>query len=110
MTTLYAFIDTNVVLQCRRLDELPWEACTEVMPREIVVGVPFLMLRELCRLKGRCDARRAQQARSSLSRFRDAFVAGTDVQPPRGTTAPAPSIRGYRRPAIDWSSLPRLDP
>lgn len=69
MTILQVFIDTNLLLQCRKLDQLPWH---ELFDSEVVsILVPRVVRKEIDHLKGDGKGRRSTRAREVSSLFRE---------------------------------------
>lgn len=67
------FPDTNVFLQCRAIQELPWEALTSASEILLLIAVP--VQREIDRLKGDGRGRRAKRARKASQLFRSVVSA-----------------------------------
>lgn len=68
-TVLHFFVDTNLFIQCRPLDQLdwsPWGAYEEV---RLIVSRP--VLREIDRLKNKGNDRVARRARAASAKFRE---------------------------------------
>jgi hypothetical protein len=72
LTRLILFPDTNVFLQCRALQELPWGDATHADEIELLIGAP--VQDEIDRLKGDGNSRRARRARETNSLFRRALA------------------------------------
>lgn len=75
---LIIFPDTNVFLQCRALNEVPWSEITQAEEIELLIGAP--VQDEIDRLKSDGNLRRARRAREANSLFRGALAsAGESV-------------------------------
>lgn len=106
MRRLVLFPDTNVFLQCKKLNELSWEGFPDADTIELLVGTPIQD--EIDRLKHDGNHRRARRARDANSLFRDMLndPSGTIVvreQSPRVTLGFAPAM------AADHAIPPTLD-
>ncbi|MDC8012791.1 PIN domain-containing protein [Tahibacter soli] len=74
-------IDANVLLQCRSLNELPWQELSE----SLRVVVPFAVIKEVDALKGDGNSRRAQRARKASALFAQALRSRGEKMPLSGT-------------------------
>jgi hypothetical protein len=68
MKRILLFPDTNVFLQCRAFDELPWADSIDADEIELLIGAP--VQDEIDRLKHDGNSRRARRARDANSLFR----------------------------------------
>jgi len=96
---IVVFPDTNVLLQCRALHELPWAHLLEVDEILLLIGAP--VRDEIDRLKQDGNNRRAKRAREANSLFRRILQSTDDsvvVQegPPRVQIRFAPRLRAAR--------------
>ncbi len=73
---VFLFPDTNIFLQCRDLEELPWKEVTDSDHVTLIVSRP--VQEEVDRLKQNGNARRAKRARRTNSLFRKLLVEGED--------------------------------
>lgn len=72
MTHALLFPDSNVFLQCKTLDELPWSELLEAEHIDLLIGAP--VQDEIDRLKNDGNARRARRARDINSLFRQVLA------------------------------------
>jgi rRNA-processing protein FCF1 len=72
MTHALLFPDSNVFLQCKALDELPWSELLEAEHIDLLIGAP--VQDEIDRLKNDGNARRARHARDINSLFRQVLA------------------------------------
>jgi hypothetical protein len=66
--TLYLFVDTNLFLQCRPLEQLDWSPMGQVDAIEMVLTRPIQA--ELDALKGKGNGRQASRARAASTQIR----------------------------------------
>ncbi|TXI24950.1 MAG: hypothetical protein E6Q67_01740 [Roseateles sp.] len=66
--TLYLFVDTNLFLQCRPLEQLDWSPMGQVDAIELVLSRPVQA--ELDALKGKGNGRQASRARAASTQIR----------------------------------------
>lgn len=64
------FCDTNLLLQCRRVESLPWEELADGAP-EVLVYIPRTVQTEIDRLKQDGNSRRSRKAREVSSWLRE---------------------------------------
>ncbi len=106
MHRLVLFPDTNVFLQCKKLNELSWEAFSDTDRIDLLVGAPIQD--EIDLLKHDGNHRRARRARDANGLFRDMLndPSGTVVvreNGPRVTLGFAPAL------TADHETPPTLD-
>jgi hypothetical protein len=75
MRTVCAFPDTNVLLQCRALEQLPWGDEIEADEIQLLIGAP--VQDEIDKLKNDGNGRRATRARSVNAVFRRLLASPT---------------------------------
>ena len=78
---LYLFPDTNVFLQCKPLEEVPWSAFGDWDRIEVLLT--RAVQTEIDALKGNCNGRQASRARSASSRIRELLQAEGECLPLR---------------------------
>ena len=78
------FLDTNVFLECKALEELPWKQITDQDPVRLIV--PLTTIEEIDKRKKGNDkkAERARRASQRLRLIRDA-VDKKDINPQFGS-------------------------
>lgn len=101
------FLDTNVLLQCRDLAELPWDELSG--GRDLRLLIPRPVQQEVDRLKHDGNSRRAQRARKISSLIRDVVLSNDETwavrtSPPRVNVAFPPITNlGPEHPLLDYS-------
>ena len=70
---LYCFLDTNIFLEFRPLDEIPW--CKELNAAEVCLVITSVVMRELDKQKSSNRRRKSKRAQAALS-----FLENADVQ------------------------------
>jgi PIN domain len=98
------FLDTNVILQCRDLEELPW---SELTPADTIrLVLPGIVCDQLDRLKNDCNSRRARRARKASSRC-DEILDSEDQKIVIRRSSPAVTLEleGAKPKATDFPDL-----
>lgn len=93
-TTLYLFSDTNLLLQCRPLEELDWARWAAFAEVRVVISNP--VLREIDYRKNKGNDRVSSRARAASSMFRAMPEIGTKVireNDPKVTLSVEPALR-----------------
>lgn len=108
------FIDTNIFLQCRDLQQLPWSDIGE-KEEHIQLFVPRAVQREIDRQKGDGNGRRSKRARKANSLLRNILLPGSTFsisrQGPSVEMALATSLEREYLPAnaLDTLDLSQMD-
>lgn len=76
-STLYYFVDTNLFLQCRPLEQLDWSAWESFEEVRLIVSKP--VLREIDHRKNRGNDRAGRRARDTTSMIRKMLTCGERV-------------------------------
>jgi hypothetical protein len=105
------FPDTNVFLQCKAVNELPWGDVIEADEIELLIGAP--VQDEIDRLKNDGNQRRARRARDTNSLFRQVLTSHNETllvreSAPRVTLRFAPSLPP-KRDLAETLDLSRAD-
>jgi hypothetical protein len=61
------FLDSNILIQCKPLDEIPWPALFEDRSTDILPVVPFAVVAEVDSFEPQGNERRATRAKSERS-------------------------------------------
>lgn len=111
MQRIVLFPDTNIFLQCKSLQDLPWEDVFDVDQVDLLVGAP--VQDEIDRLKQDGNHRRARRARDTHNLFRQALASSDETVTlrdgrPRVVLTFAPLLP-VGRPTIPTLDLSRAD-
>jgi len=66
ITMKVIFLDTNIFIQCREIEQLPWGELFE-KEKHIILVIPRTVLEEIDRFKQEGNSRRAKRARKANS-------------------------------------------
>jgi rRNA-processing protein FCF1 len=70
MKTKTVFLDTNILIQCKPLDEIPWPTLFEDRSTSILLVVPFAVVAEVDTFKAQGNERRATRAKKANALFK----------------------------------------
>jgi PIN domain len=106
MSETVFFLDTNVILQCKNLEELPWSEVTAAETIRLVL--PGIVCDQLDRLKNDGSSRRAKRARKASSRC-DEILDSKDQKIVIRKSAPAVTLELAAGPKPKQTDFPDLD-
>jgi hypothetical protein len=92
---VHLFLDTNVLLQCRALEELDWSAWRDFDEVHLIISRPVQS--EIDSHKNKGGDRVAQRARKASSRLRDIILGSNEYADIRPTD---PAVKLFLRPEL----------